>query len=205
MSAVAPDLLESPVVGANAGANGIGVPPSVPVNLAAMRSRFVSSSSDRPTLPGGLNYLPRPQVANHHYLLSNQLFEYRWLDLHDAHVSEGVMFADFSVVSVRGSRVSIGYLPKAQARRIYRIAQQREEEMIELRRLRQMEESRAGANNIVVNSPIQQQPVVASDGTTHQAHNDPLARLTKLKQMLEAGLIEQEEFNATKAKILSEM
>jgi membrane protease subunit (stomatin/prohibitin family) len=42
------------------------------------------------------------------------------------------------------------------------------------------------------------QPVQAA-----QPSEDPVQRLAKLKTMLDAGLIEQSEFDAAKAKILS--
>jgi len=127
--------------------------------------------------------------------------DYRWLDLHDAHLKEGVIFADISVSSLQGDKITIGYLPKNQARRLYRIAQEREEEMIELRRRRSMEETQAGAHNIVVNSPAATAPVVEAA----PAADDPMAKLAKLKQMLNAGLIEQEEFDAIKQRILAAM
>ncbi|MDA1054861.1 MAG: PH domain-containing protein [Planctomycetota bacterium] len=138
-------------------------------------------------------------------MLGQMVFhDYRWLDLHDAHISEGIMYAEISVVSLQGSKISIGYLPKSQARRIYRIAQEREEEMIELRRQRSMEESRAGASNVVVTAPAPQQ-VMPMNAEQPKTQDDPVAKLTKLKQMLDAGLIEQEEYAAAKAKVLSEM
>ena len=37
------------------------------------------------------------------------------------------------------------------------------------------------------------------------AADDPMARLSKLKQMLDAGLIEQAEYDAVKKEILSKM
>jgi hypothetical protein len=35
--------------------------------------------------------------------------------------------------------------------------------------------------------------------------DDPMAKLSKLKQMLDTGLIEQEEYDATKQRILAQM
>jgi hypothetical protein len=122
----------------------------------------------------------------------------RWLELHDAHIKEGMMFAEISITNLQGKQIRIDYLPKNQARRVYRIAQEREEEMIELRRKRSMEETQAGASNIVVNAPAA--PIAQAPAT-----DDPMAKLTKLKQMLDAGLIEQEEYDSNKQRILSQM
>ena len=89
------------------------------------------------------------------------------------------------------------WLPKDQARRVYRIAQEMEETMVEQRRNRAMEETRAGATNITMNA--QTAPV------TESTSSDPMAKLGQLKQMLEAGLINEDEFTRKKADILSQM
>ena len=125
--------------------------------------------------------------------------DYLWRDLHDARIKEGVMFAELLFQSAGGRVLKIDYMSKAQARKIYRIAQEREEEATEVRRQRAMEERRAGAQSIVV------QGSDATPATAADSHDDPVAKLTKLKQMLDAGLIEQSEYDATKARILENM
>jgi hypothetical protein len=95
------------------------------------------------------------------------------------------------------------YLPKAQARRIYRIAQEREEQALEVRRNRWIEEQRASATNIVVNTPATQ--AVGPSSAAAAPAEDPVAKLQKLKLMLEQGLIEQSEYDAAKAKVLAAM
>lgn len=80
--------------------------------------------------------------------------DYLWLHLHDARMKEGVMYAEVSFQSTDGRRIGVDYLPKAQARRIYRIGQEREEAALETRRSRWMEEQRAGASNVVVNTAV---------------------------------------------------
>jgi hypothetical protein len=62
-----------------------------------------------------------------------------------------------------------------------------------------MEENRAGAANVVVHGPTEQmQPNAASTADV----SDPLEKLTKLKKMLDAGLIEQREYDENKKRIL---
>lgn len=125
--------------------------------------------------------------------------DFFWLDLGNASIREGMMFAEFSISSISGEVLSMDYLPKEQARTIYRIAQSREEEMRDVRRARKIEETRAGAQNIVVNSPSSQQESPA------QPKDDSVEKLTKLKKMLDAELITPEEYNETKQRILSTM
>ncbi|MEO1970500.1 MAG: PH domain-containing protein [Pirellulaceae bacterium] len=126
--------------------------------------------------------------------------DFLWLDLSDARIKEGVAFGTISAKAMNGVNISIGYLPKAQARRIYRIAQEREEASIELRRKRSMEESQAGASNIVVNAPAAAPATVAGSPS-----EDPMEKLTKLKKMLDAGLIKKEEYDEHKSRILESM
>jgi hypothetical protein len=137
-------------------------------------------------------------IVFHQKMLGRADFEdHLWMYLGDAKINEGILYAELSFKTTTGHTFSIDYLPKAQARRIYRIAQQREELAIETRRNRKMEESRAGASNIVVNAATP--PAVAP------LSDDPMAKLQKLKAMLDAGLIEKDEYDATKSRILASM
>jgi len=132
-----------------------------------------------------------------------QFVDSLWLHVDEVHMEENVIGA---TVSIRGTKKELGqvnYLPKSQARKVYRIAQQMEEEMIGVRRDRSMEETRAGATNVVVNNDIGND-APATTLPPPPADND-LANLTKLKQMLDAGLIEQAEYDSKKQEILARM
>jgi hypothetical protein len=147
-------------------------------------------------------------IVFHQKVFGQMQFEdYLWLYLYDARIREGVMYAEISLRATDGRVIGINYLPKAQARRIYRIAQQREEEVMEVRRARAMEEQRAGASNIVVNAsaPTAQVPPAPQPGTPAPPTDDPVAKLQKLKQMLDQGLIQQSEYDAAKAKVLASL
>lgn len=99
-----------------------------------------------------------------------------------------------------GVRISCDDLPKAQARRLYTLAQGMEETVREVRRQRELEEKRAAAGGIIMQAgmPTPQAPSAS-------AIEDPMEQLTKLKKMLDAGLITADEFNAKKTEILSRM
>lgn len=147
-------------------------------------------------------------IIFHQKMLGQADFDdYLWRNLFDARVKEGMIFATLSFRAMDGRTISIDYLPKAQARRIYRMAQEREEAAEEERRRREMEEKRAGASNIVVNAApaAVATPVAAPAPSPVASAEDPLAKLKKLKDMLEAGLISDDEYNATKTRILQSM
>jgi len=122
-----------------------------------------------------------------------------WRQVHDVHLSEQMLGATISCLLVGGQKVSLDSLPKKQARRVYAYAQEIEERMIEERRERSLEEKRAGAGGVTV------QTAFAAPSQAAAPQEDPIAQLTKLKQMLDAGLIGQAEFDTKKAEILRRM
>jgi hypothetical protein len=125
-------------------------------------------------------------------------FDYPWRDVKDVHVREEIMASKITLKSLSGTRSEIGWLPKSQARKVYRIAQSQEEAAREFRRQQMLEEQRASAAQTNVTTAVHAPGASPSNG-------DPLAKLTQLKQMLDAGLITQEEFDAKKSDLLSQM
>jgi hypothetical protein len=127
-------------------------------------------------------------------LLGAKFSDGLWRDLTDVHLSEGLLGATMSF-RTPAVTITVDRLPKAEARHAYAFAQEKEQEAIETRRQRQMEEDRARAGHFVVGA---QQPTAAAA----PAADDPLAKLTKLKSMMDAGLITEEEYNQKKQQIL---
>lgn len=125
--------------------------------------------------------------------------DFLWKQVHDVHLSEQMLGATISCVIVGGRKVSLDSLPKKQARRVYSYAQEIEEQMIEERRERTLEEKRAGAGGVTI------QTAFGAPSPDAAVQDDPMAQLGKLKQMLEAGMIDQGEFEAKKAEILRRM
>lgn len=134
-------------------------------------------------------------ILYHPGLLSVSFEDYLWRDLDDVHLAEGFLGATLTF-TVKDKKMSVDKLPKADARKLYAIAQQREQEAAEVRRQRQMQEDSARAGHIVVGG-------VAAGPASAPLADDPMAKLTKLKNMLDAGLITQEEYDRKKADILA--
>jgi len=99
------------------------------------------------------------------------------------------------VETVRGQRAELSNLDKDQAKRLYGICQQMEQEWREKRRIREMEEARAKAGGVHI----------ASQQGANASAEDPVAKLAKAKQMLDQGLISETEYESLKARILSAM
>lgn len=132
--------------------------------------------------------------------LSMEFQDYIWKDIADCHMKEGMFGAEFSLRTVKGGVNKIDYLPKAQARKLYTVAQEQEEKQREYRRQLDLEDKRAAAGNINVSAV---QPAVAS--AIQQSTEDPMTALKKLKSLLENELISQQEFDTKKAEILARL
>lgn len=129
--------------------------------------------------------------------LSLNFQDFLWKDIVDCHIREGILGATFYVKSVKNRRVSLDYLPKSQARLLYRFAQEKEEEMSEFRRQRELEHNRASAGGIIMNT-MENKPI-------KDTMADPVESLKKLKIMLENDLISQNEFEVKKEEIIMKM
>jgi hypothetical protein len=125
--------------------------------------------------------------------------DYIWRDLREAVLTEHVMRATLTMHARDGEELRIENLVKSQARRLYAIAQEMEENVREELRLRQMEEKRAEAGGIVL------QHTGAQSGSTAAPPEEPLQALGKLKQLMDAGLITSAEYETKKAEILSRL
>jgi len=124
--------------------------------------------------------------------------DFLWTKLLDAKLSEGFLGATLTFQPIGAAPIAIDHLPKEDARAIYRYAQQREEEAAVTRRDRTMEESRAAAGGVTVNSLIQPGTAAAQA----PAGGDLMSRMRSLKEMLDAGFIDKGEFEAKKAEIM---
>jgi len=132
-------------------------------------------------------------------LLGRADFEdYIWRELRDARLKEGITRATLTFQTVKGRTIAIEGLPKNEARRLYAIAQEQEEKVLEERRQREMEEKRAAAGGVYLHGA----PVAAP---ALPPQEDPVQKLKQLKDMLDTGLISQEEYDSKKADILSRM
>ena len=125
--------------------------------------------------------------------------DFPWREVKNIHMSEQILSATISCTTVTGHKTEIDSIPKKQARKIYAYAQEVEEQAHHGRRQIELESLRAAAGNVVVQAGGQQAqpPALPVD--------DPMQVLGKLKKMLEAGLIEQSEYDAKKAEILSKI
>jgi len=132
----------------------------------------------------------------------------RWQDLKETRISAGIIAADLILVAQSSSDLNIGAevnrvwsfegLHKDQAQAMYRICQQHDQVWREKRRVRELEELRAKSGGVQISSAS---PAYGSDAAG--AESEPARRLRQAREMLEAKLISDSEFETIKAKIVS--
>jgi hypothetical protein len=133
----------------------------------------------------------------------------RWQDLKETHISAGIIAADLTVVAQSSSDLNIGNevnrvwtftgLHKDQAQAMYRICQQHDQVWREKRRVRELEELRAKSGGVQIGG--NQPSYAAADGAGTES--EPTRRLRQAREMLDAKLISDSEFESIKAKIVS--
>jgi hypothetical protein len=130
----------------------------------------------------------------------------RWQDLEEVTLHVAVISADLALragkatdlasLGAQGSqRVEFQGLRKEQAQAVYRICQAQDQAWREKRRVRELEELRARSGGIQVLS--------SAAAPSAGAESDAVRRLREAKQLLDAKLITDAEYEAIKAKIVS--
>ena len=127
--------------------------------------------------------------------------DFQWQDVRNARIVQGMLSSQFTVETLDGRTASLDNLDKDQAKRLYGICQQMEQEWREKRRVREMEEARAKAGGVYLGGGA----AAGGHAAPPPAPEDPVAKLAKAKQMLDQGLISEAEYDSLKAKILSSM
>jgi hypothetical protein len=127
----------------------------------------------------------------------------RWQDLEEVTLSVGMLSADLAVragkatdlasLGAQGAqRIEFTGLRKMQAQAVYRICQAQDQAWREKRRVRELEELRARSGGIQVGT-----------ASVPAGESDAVRRLKEAKEMLDAKLITDAEYEAIKAKIVS--
>jgi hypothetical protein len=130
----------------------------------------------------------------------------RWQDLEEVTLRVGMLSADLALragkstdlasLGAAGSRrVEFRGLRRSEAQAVYRICQSQDQAWREKRRVRELEELRARSGGIQVS------PGTLAPGTAWES--DAVRRLQEAKQLLDARLISDAEYEAIKAKIIS--
>jgi hypothetical protein len=131
----------------------------------------------------------------------------RWQDLKETRIRAGLLTAELSLTAQSSTDLNIGAetnriwsfagLCKDQAQAIYRICQQHDQVWREKRRVRELEELRAKSGGVQFGAGSGYASPEAG------AESEPTRRLRQAREMLDAKLISDAEFESIKAKIVS--
>jgi len=136
-------------------------------------------------------------------------FDVRWQDLRDINIRAGIFGADLSITAITsddlgshehagGSKRLFMGLRKEEAQRVYKIAQAQEQSWREKRRVRDLDELRAESGGVQLGGLI-------PGGVSGSQVSDPTDRLRRAKEMLDAGLIIDAEYEAIKARVVDSL
>jgi len=151
-------------------------------------------------------------LISRHLLGGFDVSDMRWQDLEEVTLHVGIFGADLVVRAGRAAdlasegatgsrRMEFPGLRKEQAQAVYRICQAQDQAWREKRRVRELEELRARSGGIQVSSGYGGGAGAAP--AAGAAQSEAVRRLQEAKQMLDARLITDSEYEAIKARIVS--
>jgi len=146
-------------------------------------------------------------VINRGLFAGFSMEDVRWQDVLNVGIDVGIFCASLTVEVADATNLTLaqdadgqsatarlGGLRKDETAAIYRYAQNIEQSWREKRRVREIEEMRARSGGVQIGTQ-----------TSNAGGKSTLERLEQAKQMLEKGLISDSEYEALKAKIVSEI
>jgi hypothetical protein len=150
--------------------------------------------------------------------LSIKFVDFIWKDIADVSMKEEIIGAVFTIVTTKGAEMGVDYLPKVQARKLYQFSQECRENERKREELQRIQHTPIQPSP--VEKPIEQlfaprpapveviappvpQPV--AEPVTEQKPDELTEKLKKLKMLFDNGLISQEEYNAKKLELLSDL
>jgi len=150
-------------------------------------------------------------ALNRHLFGGYESEDIRWQDLKETHIRAGIIAADLTLVAQSSSDLNISSevnrvlifagLCKEQAQAVYRICQQHDQVWREKRRVRELEELRARSGGVQFGGSVHSAPADAAGAAGSES--EPARRLRQAREMLDARLITDSEYESIKAKIIS--
>jgi len=141
---------------------------------------------------------------------------FAWQDVKEVAFKEEFFGAKFTVIPQNGENLTVEYIPKIQARKLYQLASEALERKQEEHRLRELELKKATTPPVMLKSaadiptlepplkPIEE-PQLKREPVPSEPEDDELTlKLKKLKTLFEKQLISQAEYESKKNDILSQ-
>jgi hypothetical protein len=144
--------------------------------------------------------------------LTTNFITFPWSDIKEVSFKEEFFGSKFITVPQRGENVTIDYIPKIQARKLYQFCNEQIERLKETLRAQEVEDrtfsvqtpTPAALAEIIDKQPEIQAPIEEIK-PIEQPADELTQKLQKLKSLFEKQLITQDEYESKKADILSQL
>ena len=144
--------------------------------------------------------------------LTTNFITFPWSDIKEVSFKEEFFGSKFIAVPQRGENVTIDYIPKIQARKLYQFCNEQIERLKETLRAQEVEDrtfsvqtpTPAALAEIIDKQPEIQAPIEEIK-PIEQPADELTQKLQKLKSLFEKQLITQDEYESKKADILSQL
>lgn len=131
---------------------------------------------------------------------------FAWKDLKDIAFKEEIFGSKFTVIPVKGENLSIDYIPKTQARKLYQLASEALEDYREELAFEEAETTATTAAQLAEEESYralqpEEEPVLKAE----EPEDELVKKLEKLKYLFEKNLITQAEYDTKKNELLSQL
>ena len=138
-------------------------------------------------------------IFQRHRFRGFDFHDFLWEDVENVKINQNTFSSSLECTLTNGETYQTSNLVKDQARALYTICQQKEQEWRERRRVRMMEEERARAGGTQISLPE------GGDAGQTRSAEDPVEKLAKAKEMFDKELISEAEYETLKANILQKL
>ena len=145
--------------------------------------------------------------------LTTNFVTFTWNDIKEVSFKEEFFGSRFIAVPQKGENLSIDYIPKVQARKLYQFCNEQLEKLKELERNQNLDDRKVHValeseqeNTSYTEIQEEHLPFLSREknGPVTEAEDEMTVKLKRLKSLFEKQLITQEEYESKKAEILSQ-
>ncbi|WP_028296172.1 PH domain-containing protein [Olivibacter sitiensis] len=138
-----------------------------------------------------------------------------WKDVKEVTFKEDFFGARFTVIPYTGENLTVEYIPKVQARKLFQLSNEALEKQEEQTRLQEVDLKKASTPQINTPSELEEEteaplkpeeePTLKTPEPVQEPVDEVTLKLQKLKTLFERQLITQAEYESKKNEILSQL
>jgi hypothetical protein len=149
--------------------------------------------------------------------LSLKFVDFVWKDIADVNMKEEIIGSVFTIRTTKGAEMGVDYLPKVQGRKLYQYSQEcrenerKREELQKIQHTPPPPPAPKPVEEPIAPKPVFEAPIAppppppAPEPVKEEKPDELTEKLKKLKVLFDNGLIGQDEYNAKKMELLSDL